>query len=68
MKDLNREKVSSPHAAHQATRSSQSGDAPTVRRLTSDELLAGQRQLVIEHHGEEYRLRITSKEKLILTK
>ena len=43
-------------------------DASTKRRLSSDELLGGQRELVIEHSGEEYRLRITSKGKLILTK
>lgn len=31
-------------------------------------LFAGQRELVIVHRGEEYRLRITRQEKLILTK
>ena len=41
---------------------------PTGRRVSSRELLAGKRELVIEHSGEEYRLRITSKGKLILTK
>ena len=40
----------------------------SVLRMTSDNLLAGQRELVIEHGTEEYRLRITSKGKLILTK
>ncbi|PCI14992.1 MAG: hypothetical protein COB71_00120 [Thiotrichales bacterium] len=67
MKRLKKAKVLRPLAA-QAESLSRSAAAPVVRRLTSDELLAGQRELVIEHHGDEYRLRITSKEKLILTK
>lgn len=39
--------------------------APRVRCI---DLLRGARELVIEHAGEEYRLRITGKGKLILTK
>jgi hemin uptake protein HemP len=31
-------------------------------------LFSGERQIVIVHRGEEYRLRITKAEKLILTK
>ena len=38
------------------------------RRLNSSELFGETRELVIEHAGEEYRLRITSQGKLILTK
>jgi hemin uptake protein HemP len=38
------------------------------RRVSSHALLGGARELVIEHRGEEYRLRITSNDKLILTK
>lgn len=38
------------------------------RRLSSSELFGETRELVIEHAGEEYRLRITSQGKLILTK
>ena len=38
-----------------------------IRRVTSSALLAGARELVIEHAGREYRLRITNKGKLILT-
>lgn len=37
-------------------------------RVTSDELLAGQKEIIIEHGGEEYRLRKTKQGKLILTK
>jgi hemin uptake protein HemP len=38
------------------------------RRITTVELIGDARELVIEHAGEEYRLRITSNGKLILTK
>jgi len=64
MNNSNKPKVSSPQAAG----ASRSCDVPTMRRMTSDELLVGRRELVIEHSGEEYRLRVTSKGKLILTK
>lgn len=37
-------------------------------RLTSTELLGTAREIIIEHAGSEYRLRITSNDKLILTK
>lgn len=37
-------------------------------RLSSDRLLQGARELLIEHQGELYRLRLTGKNKLILTK
>ena len=36
-------------------------------RVRSDELLRGRSELVIEHQGREYRLRITQNGKLILT-
>ena len=41
--------------------------ATSIRRVASSALLAGARELVIEHAGREYRLRITNKGKLILT-
>ena len=37
-------------------------------RIDSTELLRGGRELVIQHGADEYRLRLTSKLKLILTK
>lgn len=37
------------------------------RRLCSTELFEGNDQLIIEHAGREYRLRVTSNGKLILT-
>jgi hemin uptake protein HemP len=39
-----------------------------VRTLTSRELFADASVVVIEHEGEQYRLRSTKKRKLILTK
>jgi hemin uptake protein HemP len=39
-----------------------------VQRLQLDELLQGSQEAVIVHNGEDYRLRITSNGKLILTK
>jgi len=42
---------------------------PALRqRLYSAELFATTREVVIEHAGEEYRLRLTRQGKLILTK
>jgi hemin uptake protein HemP len=38
------------------------------RVISSKTLLGSERELNIEHAGEEYRLRITSNRKLILTK
>jgi hemin uptake protein HemP len=37
-------------------------------RITSAELLRGGREIVIQHGAAEYRLRVTGKLKLILTK
>lgn len=38
------------------------------RIVTSLELMGNGNELIIEHAGQEYRLRITRQEKLILTK
>ena len=37
-------------------------------RLRSSDLLSGSREAIIEHGQEQYRLRLTSNGKLILTK
>lgn len=43
--------------------------APAIaRRIESKNLLDGSRELVIEHQGSEYHLRLTRNDKLILTK
>ncbi|GAB3793726.1 hemin uptake protein HemP [Dyella agri] len=39
-----------------------------VRRVSSQSLLDGERELVIQHQGSEYHLRLTRNDKLILTK
>jgi hemin uptake protein HemP len=45
------------------------GSTPVVRpRVNSVELFGTAREVLIEHAGEEYRLRLTRQGKLILTK
>ena len=46
--------------------SSERGAKP--RRLKVSEMLAGEREAILEHGGQDYRLRITASGKLILTK
>ena len=41
---------------------------PALPRIRSDALMAGSREIIILHDGQEYRLRITNAGKLILTK
>ena len=40
----------------------------SLKRIKAEELFDKKTELIIEHHGEEYHLRITSNNKLILTK
>ena len=42
--------------------------ASDQRQIPSTSLFHGRREIVIVHHGQEYRLRITKADKLILTK
>ncbi|RCS29133.1 hemin uptake protein HemP [Rhodanobacter denitrificans] len=42
--------------------------ATIARRVSSQALLEGERELVIQHQGSEYHLRLTRNDKLILTK
>jgi hemin uptake protein HemP len=60
----------SPPGKHDATAASQSPSpaAASPRRLKVSELLGGGREAILEHDGQEYRLRITANGKLILTK
>jgi hemin uptake protein HemP len=46
----------------------QRGDKGSPPRFKVSELLGGSMEAILEHGGEEYRLRITSNRKLILTK
>ena len=43
-----------------------SGGSP--RRLALEAILDGRREVIIHHRGEDYRLRLTSNDKLLLTK
>jgi len=43
-------------------------EPPLVRRVESATLFERGREVVIVHHGQVYRLRITKSDKLILTK
>lgn len=42
--------------------------ASAPRIVASRDLMAGQDEVVIDHNGVQYRLRITRQDKLILTK
>ena len=43
------------------------GTSRSLPRISSTELMRHQSELIIEHDGREYRLRITQSGKLILT-
>lgn len=43
-------------------------DILLMRHISSKSLLDGARELVIQHQGSEYHLRLTRNDKLILTK
>ncbi len=45
-----------------------SGSASAPRRLSLEAILEGRREVIIRHRGEDYRLRLTSNDKLLLTK
>lgn len=53
--------------ARPSTGAPATGAENAARRLCSTELFEGNDQLIIEHAGREYRLRVTSNGKLILT-
>ncbi len=45
------------------------GRAPVeMARVPLDTILNGAREIIIVHNGEDYRLRVTARGKLILTK
>lgn len=55
-----------PQTAH-AVRTDESSGIP-ARVVDSTTLLAGRRELIIRHGSDNYRLRLTASNKLILTK
>jgi hemin uptake protein HemP len=50
------------------TEASELGARTGPRRIQSPALFSGDREVIIIHQAQEYRLRITRAEKLILTK
>jgi hemin uptake protein HemP len=75
--------VAAPHRSHFATITavadeplrSPSGTpspdwmrAPVHRAISGYDLMAGERVIIIRHGKDEYRLRVTASDKLILTK
>jgi hemin uptake protein HemP len=62
--DAGQDPVSSPMVARTVV----APRAAKAQRIDSQRLLSGGRELVIEHAGQEYRLRLTRNDKLILTK
>jgi hemin uptake protein HemP len=75
--------VPTPHRSHFATVAAVSGETPRSpsgvpstdwmrtplhRAISSHDLMAGERVIIIRHGKDEYRLRITASDKLILTK
>ena len=51
-----------------AAREAEVSTPGTPRRIRLRDILAEAREIIIEHDGQDYRLRITSRGKLILTK
>ena len=41
---------------------------PSIPRIDASTILASSREIILVHNQQEYRLRITSNDKLILTK
>jgi hemin uptake protein HemP len=56
-----------PQPASAAALAPASANGAARARLTTEELFAGAREIVLVHNGREYRLRITQQGKLLLT-
>ena len=54
--------------ADQSRVTARNASPASLRRLRVAELLAGDREVILEHVGQDYRLRITANGKLILMK
>jgi len=55
------------HDCAMKTQTLQRRDTVVPARVTSKELLGSAVEIIIEHHGRDYRLRLTQNGKLILT-
>lgn len=68
MSDLSLSHSLPARSLHRPALSPPSPALATARRVSSHSLLEGERELVIQHQGSEYHLRLTRNDKLILTK
>lgn len=57
-----------PHALQAFKTAVTARDTQTRPRLRSEDLFRSGNELIIEHRGEEYRLKLTRNDKLILNK
>jgi hemin uptake protein HemP len=64
--NLNKDGAMVEQPSNSSGRTQSSSDGPPV--VSSRDLLAGHREIIIEHGREHYRLRLTSSNKLILIK
>jgi hemin uptake protein HemP len=55
-------------ASNESNRARSPSAPPGLPRIPLADILKGQREAVIEHEGQDYRLRLTASGKLILTK
>lgn len=60
--------TTSPSAAESSSANCEDLQQKPPSRIRSETLFRGARQIVIEHGTEEYRLRLTRQDRLILTK
>ncbi len=51
-----------------AEKTGHAGKSDTIKQMQVHDLMGDDREIIIIHQGEEYRLRLTSNNKLILTK
>ncbi|MDP2097733.1 MAG: hemin uptake protein HemP [Methylobacter sp.] len=65
---MNKLLLTSPESLDLTLSTKQGITSAIGQRLNSTELFGTGREVVIEHAGEEYRLRLTRQGKLILTK
>ena len=64
---MSRENQHSGAAERGRVEQTESASEAAIRRINSNELLGSKGELIIQHDGREYRLRLTQNGKLILT-
>ena len=65
---MDQDKVTVPHAANPVSPETQLPQNQEIREYDSASLLRGEKEVLIRHGGEVYRLRLTRNDKLILQK